>query len=86
MLRREITNQSLNQLLQKLGFQCGKPVKPNSVVWRHPTSGCALVLPANKLLDRARPADVVGIEAQLESYGHLDGTDFESQLAGSAST
>lgn len=81
MLTRVVTNQLLANVLADLGFQMGNQVPPNCVVWRHPDSNCSLVLPANKLLERARPADVVGVETQLRFHGHLDAADFESLLA-----
>lgn len=49
--------------------------------WRHPESGCELLLPANKAQESPRPADLVGIKAQLDLQGHLDENAFELFVA-----
>jgi hypothetical protein len=47
-MRELFTNKALNQLLLNLGFERGEVTKSNHQTWRHPDSGCRLVLPANK--------------------------------------
>ncbi len=76
-----LTNQMLGQLLRDLGFESGDVTEKNHVVWRHPQSGCTLLLPANKALQSVRPADVVGIKAQLDQQGHLEEAAFEVFVA-----
>ncbi len=72
-----LTNKKLNQLLLDLGFEQGEIAEKNHRVWRHPASGCILLLPGNKTLETPRPADLVGIKAQLDLHGHLDKEAFE---------
>ncbi|NUQ65330.1 MAG: hypothetical protein HUU20_22920 [Pirellulales bacterium] len=72
-----LTNQVLGQLLRELGFAPGDVTEKNHRVWRHPQSGCTLLLPANKTTELARPADIVGIKAQLHLQGHLDEAAFD---------
>ena len=72
MSPRRLTYKLLNQLLANLGFQRGDVTERNHRVWRHPVSGCTLVLPDNKSLETPRPADLVGIQAQLDQQGHMD--------------
>jgi hypothetical protein len=76
-----LTNQRLQDLLRWLGFQPGDPTERGARAWRHPRSGCVLILPANKLTERPRPADLIGIEGQLASQGHLDAAEFERFVA-----
>ena len=76
-----VTNAKLNQLLVDLGFEQGPVAEKNHCVWRHPQSGCTLLLPRNKLLEPPRPADLVGIRAQLDLHGHLDEETFEIFLS-----
>lgn len=72
-----LTNETLSQLLAHLGFEPGEVAKTSYRQWRHPVSGCTLVLPANKIGEAPRPADVVGIKAQLSFQGHLDEKAFD---------
>jgi len=72
-----LTNKMLNQLLLKLGFERGHVTKMRQRIWRHPESGCALFLPANKAREAPRPADLVGVKAQLNCHGHLDEEAFD---------
>lgn len=72
-----LTNQMLFELLANLGFAGGRPTPKNHRVWRHPESACTLLLPANKTHEPPRPADIVGIKAQLDLHGHLDEEAFE---------
>lgn len=74
----KLTNGHLTGLLEKLGFESGDFVKNNYRRWRHPQSACELVLPANKINESPRPADLVGIKAQLDLQGHLDEDAFDS--------
>jgi hypothetical protein len=76
-----MSNESLNLLLLTLGFERGDVTEKNHREWRHPQSGCTLVLPANKFKTPARPADLVGVRAQLHLQGHLDEVDFDYYLA-----
>jgi len=71
------TNQKLSELLLSLGYESHRATQPNFRLWRHPASGCVFVLPANKSLEAARPADIVGIKAQLSLQGHMDEEAFE---------
>jgi hypothetical protein len=73
----QLTNQMLSQLLQTLGFEQGAVTVKNRRAWRHPESECTLLLPANKTQEAPRPADLVGIKAQLDLQGHLDEEAFE---------
>ncbi|HUE72321.1 MAG TPA: hypothetical protein VMP01_15660, partial [Pirellulaceae bacterium] len=56
-------------------------IEQNQRKWRHPQSGCTLLLPANKLDDAPRPADIVGVRAQLDLQGHLDEAAFDGFVA-----
>jgi hypothetical protein len=76
-----LTNNLLNQLLSKLGFEQERVTEMNQRVWRHPDSGCALVLPINKAAEAPRPADLVGLRAQLHLHGHLDEKAFDFFMA-----
>lgn len=76
-----LTNESLTGLLKTLGFEPGELVKENYRGWRHPDSRCELLLPANKTHESPRPADLVGIKAQLDLQGHLDEDAFELFVA-----
>ena len=67
-----LTNEGLSRLLKTFGFEPGDLVKSNNRRWRHPDSGCELLLPANKTHESPRPADLVGIRAHLDMQGHLD--------------
>ena len=67
-----LTNQLLNQLLSDLGFQPGEVNKKNHRTWRHPESGCVLILRANKADEAPWPATIVGVRNQLALHGHLD--------------
>ena len=77
-MARRLTNAELNQLLLDLGFDQGPVSEKNHRAWRHPDSGCMLLLPVNKTLEPPRPADLVAIKAQLDMHGHLDEQSFES--------
>jgi hypothetical protein len=81
MHAREITNQVLVDLLARLGFEQFKAIPPNCVVWRHASADCAIVLPENKRLEKARPADVAGVETQLRYHGFLESSDFDAMLS-----
>lgn len=72
-----LTNESLTALLKTLGFEPCDLAKNNYRHWRHPGSGCDLLLPANKTHESPRPADLVGIRAQLDLQGHLDEDAFD---------
>ncbi len=76
-----LTNDMLAQLLLNLGFEQGRVTEKNQRVWTHPESGCVLLLPANKALQAPRPADLVGLRAQLDLHGHLDEEEFDYFLA-----
>lgn len=76
-----LTNESLTGLLKNLGFEPGDSVKNNYLRWRHPDSGCDVLLPANKTHEAPRPADLVGIRAQLDLQGHLDKDAFDAFLS-----
>ncbi len=71
----------LRTLLLDLGFKQGEVAEKNHSVWRHPESGCTVLLPANKTLQPARPADIVGIKAHLDHHGHLDEEAFDYFVA-----
>ena len=73
-----LTNKLLAQLLSNLGFEQGETAEKNHRVWRHPDSGCLLLLPANKTQEAPRPADLIGIRAHLDLHGHLDEEDFDA--------
>lgn len=73
----QLTNEKLIGLVKQLGFDSGDLVKDNFRRWRHPESGCELLLPANKSQGAPRPADLVGIGAQLAFQGHLDEDAFD---------
>jgi hypothetical protein len=75
------TNDMLNRLLLGLGFEQGHVTDKNQRVWRHPESGCTLLLPANKTQEAPRPADLVGIRTQLDLQGHLDEAAFNFFVA-----
>lgn len=77
----QITNQLLAQLLTSVGFEAAEPAAKNHRSWRHPASGCVLLLPANKANEPPRPADLVGIRAHLDLHGHLDETAFDVFVA-----
>lgn len=72
-----LTNEKLVGLLEDLGFEPAGLVKENHRGWRHPESGCLLLLPANKTQEAPRPADLVGIKAQLAFQNHLDEGSFD---------
>lgn len=76
-MRFQLTYKKLNELLTNLGFEPRDVTKTSSRRWRHPESGCTLLLPANKMHDPPRPADLVGIKAQLGLQCHLDEHAFE---------
>jgi hypothetical protein len=76
-----ITNEMLAQFLSSVGFEAGEPAARNHRSWRHAQSGCVLLLPANKKKERPRPADLVGIKAQLDLHGHIDEGAFEQFIA-----
>lgn len=76
-----ITNEKLTSLLTELGFEPGEVTKAQQRSWRHPKSGCTLVLPANKVDEAPRPADLVGIGAHLDLQGHLASDAFERFVA-----
>ena len=63
--------------MSDLGFQPGEVSKKNHRAWRHPESGCVLFLPANKIEEAPRPADIIGIRDQLAVQGHLDEDSFD---------
>ena len=77
----QLTNEKLNALLLHLGFQRGDAAKTNICYWRHPDSGCTLLVPENKMQQPPRPADLVGIKAQLDLQGHLDEEAFDLFVA-----
>ena len=72
-----LTNKALTQILLKLGFERGHVTEMHQQVWRHPESACTLFLPANKATEAPRPADLVGLKAQLDLHGHLDEEGFD---------
>jgi hypothetical protein len=74
---KKLTNEAMNRLLLELGFEQGQVTEKNLRIWQHPESECTLLLPANKTTEAVRPADMVGIRAQLDFQGHLDAEDFD---------
>lgn len=72
-----LTNEKIYELVSSLGFEPGDVTKANIRPWRHPVSGCALLLPAKTKQDSPRPADLVGIQAQLDLQGHLSEEAFD---------
>ncbi|HEX7379432.1 MAG TPA: hypothetical protein VF278_20080 [Pirellulales bacterium] len=76
-----LTNESLAGLLKTLGLKPGDLVQNNHRRWRHPDSGCEFLLPANKIQESPRAADLVGIRAQLDLQGHLDEDAFDYFVA-----
>ena len=79
-MNQRITNKLLNQLLLDLGFERGSVTERNVRIWSHPKSGCELLLPNNKTLDRPRAADLEGVRTQLDHQGHLDAAQFDTFL------
>lgn len=77
----KLTNAHLIELLEKLDFKSGDFVNDNYRRWHHPESGCELLLPTNKTNESPRPADLVGIKAQLDLQGHLGEDAFDSFVA-----
>jgi hypothetical protein len=67
----------LEQLLTDLGFEQGDVTAKMYRVFRHPQSGCKLLLPENKSFEAPRPADLLGIRSQLVYQGHLDEGAFD---------
>ena len=76
----KITNQELRRLLLELGFVPGEPAQNNHRAFRHPGSGCVIVLPDNRDEDNARRADVAGVRDHLAQQGHLDEVLFDRFL------
>jgi hypothetical protein len=72
-----LTNEMLSGLLLKLGFERLGVAEKNHRIWRHPESGCTLLLPDNKTSEAPRPAELVGIRAHLHLQGHLDEETFD---------
>lgn len=72
-----ITNHQLRELLIELGFAPTQRTEKNHRVFRHPASGCVLLLPDNKSTEHPRPADLVGVKAHLSLQGHLDEESFD---------
>jgi hypothetical protein len=73
----KITNHKLRELLVELGFAAGERTERNHRIFRHPVSGCVLLLPDNKSQEQPRPADLVGVKAHLSIQGHLDEESFD---------
>ena len=73
----ELTNEKVHSLLRHLGFQPQELAKPNFWSWTHAESGCTLVLPANRLQESPRPANLIGLRAQLEHQGILHAEAFD---------
>jgi hypothetical protein len=71
-----LTNERLNGLLLSLGFEA-KAASTSHHRWEHPQSGCVFHLPANKLQEAPRPADLLGVKAQLDLQGHLAASEFD---------
>ena len=67
----------LRELLVGLGFEQAELADKNHRVFRHPLSGCVLLLPDNKSLEAPRPADLVGVRTHLAYRGHMDEQAFE---------
>ena len=72
-----LTNSILRQLLADLGFELGEVTAKNRRTFRHPESGCILLLPENKLSEPPRPADLMAIRGHLAYQGHLDEDAFD---------
>ena len=72
-----LTNKMLRQLLIDLGFEQAEVTDKKQRVFRHPESGCTLMLPDNKSLESPRPADLIGVKTHLAYQGHLDEEAFE---------
>lgn len=79
-MNQRITNSKLALLLSHLGFESSPAKQPKFIEWRHPISGCALILPENKARESPRPTDIEGIKAQLDMQGHLDEDAFDRFL------
>ena len=74
---RKLTNRTLSQLLLDLGFEQGRVTEKNHRVFRHPESGCTLLLPNNKSSEPPRPADLIGVKTHLAYQGHLEEDAFD---------
>lgn len=72
-----LTNRLLRERLLALGFEQGGLTEKNNRVYRHPESDCLLLLPENKSDERARPADLAGVQADLADFGHVPREAFE---------
>ncbi len=73
----KLTNKVLRELLVELGFERGQVTDKKHRVFRHPESGCTLLLPNNKSANAPRPADLVGVKTHLACQGHLDEEAFD---------
>ncbi len=72
-----LTNRVLRERLLVLGFRQGGVTEKNNRVYRHPHSDCLLLLPENRSDEPPRPADLVGIQADLADFGHVRKDAFE---------
>lgn len=75
-----IMYKKLNQLLTDLGFEAGEVTEKNNRFWRHPAAGTTVVLPFNKLADRAAQPDLVMLREHLHHGGHLSREQFDAFL------
>ena len=76
----KITNSILRQLLADLGFEQGHVTSKMQRAFRHPESGCTLLLPENKSAEAPRPADLAGIRGHLVYQGHVHEEAFDRFL------
>jgi hypothetical protein len=77
----KLTNKNLRELLIALGFQAGGVEAKNHRAFQHLPSGCILLLPDNKSDEAPRPADLIGVKAQLAAQGILEEDAFEYFIA-----
>ena len=74
---KQITNQSLNELLTQLGFQKSEGTVKYHRAWRHPEIGTMLLLPSNKTNEPPLSADLLSVRTHLDANGHLDNAAFD---------
>lgn len=74
---KQMTNQSLKDLLAHLGFEKSEGMVKYHRAWRHPETGTLLLLPANKINEPPLSAVLLSVRTHLDANGHLEGAAFD---------
>jgi len=81
MRRTDVTYGQLDRVLRSLGFSCHPGTNnPPGRIYEHKSIGAIIMLPAFPETDKVYEHHLAAARSELESFGILDPTTFDTQL------